>query len=177
MSRRGFTIVELIITITIMGILLTLAVVNLNSTQVNSRDVERKTDVETIAIALEGYYNSNDTSHSGAADLAGDSYPATINISDDTNLKTALPGIDPRAIRAPGVETTDPKSLVVAENNVQTTTGVLPQPTISTYVYQPIKKDNSLCTQIVTYGDCRKFNLYYKLEADGVVYKVTSKHQ
>jgi len=177
MTRRGFTIVELIITITIMGILLTLAVVNLNTTQISSRDVERKTDIETIATALEAYYNSNDTSHSGAADLAGGSYPATINISSDTNLKTALPGIDPRAIRAPGVETTDPKSLTVATNNVQTTAGVLPQPTISTYVYQPIKKDNSLCTQIVNQGDCRKFNLYYKLEADGAVYKVISKHQ
>lgn len=38
MERRGFTIVELIITITIMGILLTLAVVNVGTTQLNARD-------------------------------------------------------------------------------------------------------------------------------------------
>lgn len=177
MTRHGFTIVELIITITIMGILLTLAVVNLNATQISARDVERKTDIETIATTLEAYYNSNDSSHSGSVDLAGGSYPATLNISNDTNLKTALPGIDPRVLRAPGVETTDPKSLTVAANNIQTVAGVLPQPTISTYIYQPIKKDGSLCTKIVNRGDCRKFNLYYKLEADGTVYKVTSKHQ
>ncbi len=58
MRRRGFTIVELVIVITIMAILLTLGVVNLRSAQANARDTERKTDIESIAQHLETYYTS-----------------------------------------------------------------------------------------------------------------------
>lgn len=177
MHKQGFTIVEIVITITIMGILLTLAVVNVASSQVGARDSERKSDIDTISLALESYYDSNDSSHNGPYDMAGGSYPATINISNDTYFATALPGIDPRAVRAPGVDTSQPKSLIVATNNTQTTAGVTPSPTTSTYVYQPIKKDGTLCAQIVTKGDCREFNLYYRLEADNTVYMVTSRHQ
>jgi len=49
MKRRGFTIIELIIVVTIMGILLTIGVVNLRGSQANGRDAERKVDVDTIA--------------------------------------------------------------------------------------------------------------------------------
>lgn len=62
MTRRGFTIVELIITITIMGILLTLAVINVSSTQMNARDDERKADAEALSSSLEAYYGSGPTS-------------------------------------------------------------------------------------------------------------------
>lgn len=175
--RRGFTIVELVITITIMGILLSLAVVNLSSTEVNGRDAERKGDVEAIALALESYYNNEDSAASGAYDLSGGSYPATINISNTTAFTTAFPDIDPKSVRAPGVSESSPVSLVSATNATATTAGVLPQPTISTYVYQPIRKNGTLCTQILVKGDCRRFNIYYRLEADNKVYMVTSKRQ
>ncbi len=175
--RRGFTIVELVITITIMGILLTLAVVNLTATQVNGRDAERKGDIEAIALALESYYNNEDSASSGAYDASGGSYPATINIANTTAFATALPDIDPKSVRSPGVNDADPISLVAATNATATTSGVLPQPITSTYVYQPIRKDNTLCTQITAKGDCRRFNLYYRLETDNKVYMVTSKRQ
>ena len=55
MKRRGFTIVELIIVITIMGTLLILGVVNLRGSQANSRDAERRTDIETIATHMETF--------------------------------------------------------------------------------------------------------------------------
>lgn len=58
MNRRGFTIIELVIVITIMGILMTLGVVNLRSSQANSRDTERRLDIDTIAQHLESYYSS-----------------------------------------------------------------------------------------------------------------------
>ena len=62
MNRRGFTITELLIVIVIMGILLTLGVVNLRGSQVNSRDSERKSDIDALALHLESYYsNGNDS--------------------------------------------------------------------------------------------------------------------
>jgi prepilin-type N-terminal cleavage/methylation domain-containing protein len=174
MNRRsGFTIVELIIVIVIMAILLALAVVNLRSSQIGARDDERKTDVSNIARSLEAFYNS------GTAGISGGTYPGVSHMSDLNTTGGSddiLPDIDQRSLRAPGVADTDPVSLIAATNNIETTTGIQPQPTISTYVYQALQNDGSLCTDhLVT--PCRRFNIYYMLETDNTVYEITSKNQ
>lgn len=172
--RRGFTIVELIITITIMGILLTLAVVNVGTTQAKSRDEERKADIDSIAINLESFYMAG---ADGATTFGH--YPSTSIAASATALKAALRDADMKSFMAPGV--TDSTQTFVGSTNtgtalsIQTAAGVLPQPTISQYVYQPIKSDGSVC--VSTDIDCRKFNLYYRLETDNTIYKVTSKNQ
>lgn len=168
--RAGFTIVELIITITIMAILLTLAVVNLQSSQVGARDDERKTDVDNIARALETFYasGSDTTAQTG-------SYPSLNLMQDEATVRTTLRDLDPQSLRAPDLATSDPMSLIPATNATETTTGITPQPTTSQYVYQPLQTDGTLCT---TNGqECRRFNLYYHLETDNTLYKVTSKNQ
>lgn len=55
--KRGFTVVEVLITLVIMAILLTLGVVSLRGMQANARDKERQTDIETMARGLERRYN------------------------------------------------------------------------------------------------------------------------
>lgn len=179
MTRRGFTIVELIITITIMGILLTLAVVNVNVTQAKARDDQRKGDIESIASNLEAFYaTGTDTS----TDLGR--YPSTGLLGSYTTLRANLRDIDIKSLQAPGTPdpaaNTIPASFIISDNtgnapSIQTTSGVSPQPTIDQYVYQPIKTDGSICTPSDI--DCRKFNLFYRLESDNVVYRVTSKNQ
>jgi prepilin-type N-terminal cleavage/methylation domain-containing protein len=177
MVRQAFTVVEILITIAIMGILLTLVIVNVNSTQANARDTERKADVEAIATLFESYYETTNDSSGGQFWMSGLSYPDTIFVSSEEELKKATPDLDPKALRAPGVNTSDPMNLIPATNTTQTTAGVLPQPTTSTYVYQPLSSSNTLCVDSFTAGGCRKFNLYYRLETDGQVYQLTSKHQ
>lgn len=167
MSRRGFTIVELIITITIMGILMTLAVVSVNATQVRARDDERKADVESIKTALETYYNvGSDT------DISRGRYPTTSLVGSETVIRNTLRDINIQSFIAPNQ--TDPTATFkAATNNTQTTTGVSPQPTVNEYIYQPLNNAGNLCTS----GDCRRYNLYYRLETDNTVYKLTSKSQ
>jgi len=169
MTRRGFTIVELIITITVMGILLLLAVVNIGSTQANARDEERKADIEAISNSLERFYKT------------GTDDSTTFNRYPSLGLFTTLPtsitknllDIDLKSFQAPSTPS-GTISLIAAQTPIQTGPSI-PQPSVSQYVYQPLKSDGTLCYS----GDidCRKFNLYYKLESGTTVYKVMSKNQ
>lgn len=162
MVTRGFTIVELIITITIMGILLLLTVVNVNGTQLAARDDERVGDIEAIQALLETRYTTN-----------GYGVYPSIAVTDPLYFPSNFPDADKKSFTAPG-ETDMYLTFISATNNVQSTSGVLPQPTIKQYVYQPIETDGDLCSDVL---DCRKFNLYYRLEKDNTVYMVTSKNQ
>ncbi len=162
-GKNGFTLVELLIVIAIMGILLVLGIVNLRSTQINARDTERASDAQTIATSLEAFYPL------GNAQVVAGEYPSTALATNPTSY---LADINPKALIAPGQTT---QSVVAATNATQTTAGVTPQPTISQFVYQPIASDGTLCTSDAQ--GCRKYNIYYETEADNVVHQIVSRHQ
>lgn len=159
--QAGFTLVELMVTITIMVILLTLGTVALTGYQANARDEERKADVTSIAQQLESFYTAN-----------GD-YPATAQMADETTINSTLPNLDPRALRDPFTKSEDPISLIVDTDANAPTQASLNGG--KTYVYQPLTSANALCTDAAT--ECRKFNLYYTLETDPTVKSITSIHQ
>jgi prepilin-type N-terminal cleavage/methylation domain-containing protein len=162
MYRRGFTIVELIIVITIMGILLIVGVANLRGSQANARDDQRNSDVQAIAANLEKFYN---TGNSDIPVPAG-TYPSILTTNkSNVGIQAALRDIDPKSLVAPGISDTTYKSFISATCSgacVQTTAGVTPQPTINTFVYQPLLQNGSLCTSAAL--GCQKFNIYYALE-------------
>lgn len=117
---------------------------------------------------------TNASTSSGAPIPAGlviSSYP-NISVASPGYLETYLRGVDLKSFTAPGASEYA-ESFVAAKNNVQTEAGVLPQPTVSQYVYQPIDNDGELCTN----DKCRSFNIFYRLESDGAVHKITSRHQ
>lgn len=159
----GFTIVELLITLTIMVILITLATVNLMATLANGRDVERETDVQNILVFQEGMYIRN----------SGVYFPTP---ATGTGAESFYTNIDKNNLRAPGFTGTG-SSLVAASNTDQTTAGVRPIPTKDTYVYQPLTSSGALCTSAATPWLCRKFNIYFMRESDGVIVKMSSKNQ
>lgn len=177
MKRRGFTIIELIVTITVMAILLSLAVVNLESSQVNARDAERKADAEGLASNLESYYNGRTTD----ADATAGTYLGTTGLSLAT-IQTALPDIDKKNLYAPDVDTSSATTSVVAATTTATApTSITPTPSKANdvYVYQPLTANGALCTDptLTSVGSCRRFNIYYYQESDSAVHVITSKHQ
>jgi prepilin-type N-terminal cleavage/methylation domain-containing protein len=98
-------------------------------------------------------------------------YP-DLSITSSPLITAFLPDADVKSFTAPGQS--DPyATFIPATNNIQTAAGVLPQPTINQYVYQPIDTNGNLCTT----SDCRKYAIFYRLEADNTVYRVTSKNQ
>lgn len=58
-NRSGFTLIELMIVMVIMGVLAVIGVTAFMSSQVKGRDSARKGDLNAIAQALELYYNDN----------------------------------------------------------------------------------------------------------------------
>lgn len=60
-SKRGFTIIELIVAMVVIGIIAGIVVVGYASIQRQARDAERDGDVAQIKIALQKYYADNST--------------------------------------------------------------------------------------------------------------------
>jgi prepilin-type N-terminal cleavage/methylation domain-containing protein len=164
--RAGFTLIEVLITISIMTILLTLAVISLRANQATARDDERSGDVTVIAQQLESYYKSGS---SPIATYPPGEYPPTDLMNTEANIRIALRDLDTKALRAPGVATTSPISFTVATNTTE------PSPDTNTYVYMPLTRTGTLCQTAAQ--ECYKFTLYYKLENNAAVQKIMSKNQ
>ncbi|MBP9827359.1 prepilin-type N-terminal cleavage/methylation domain-containing protein [Candidatus Saccharibacteria bacterium] len=58
-KQKGFTLLELLIVIVIIGILIALVLPNLISGPARARDSKRKTHLRDLRNGLEGYYNDN----------------------------------------------------------------------------------------------------------------------
>src|SRR3954467_14426565 len=85
----GFTIVELLIVIVVIGILAALVIVTYNGIQQKARDTERKTDVKAVQGQLEAYWANNAK------------YPTMANVNDTTFRNANMKGIDPAALADP----------------------------------------------------------------------------
>ncbi len=54
---KGFTLIELLVVISIIGVLATLIISNMNAARERARDVRRKTDLNSVKVALSLYYS------------------------------------------------------------------------------------------------------------------------
>lgn len=157
-KRAGFTIVELLVVIIIIGILLTLAVANLNYSQVKARDGKRHSDTSNIASAMENFYTN------GSQDSRWkNTYPGTADLDSSEMKKFIDDHIEPASLRAPNVDKDDPISLKMALNNEPSPSAVSPSLTESIYIYQPLTADGELCNNYT--DECTSFNIHYLLES------------
>lgn len=140
-KQSGFTIVELLIVIVVIGILAALVVTTFSGIQRKARNTERETDVKAIHGQLEAYFAQNN------------SYPAMAELNDATFRSNSLKGLDAEALK-------DPKG---------TAQTVAATASATSYGYAPTNDAGAACTTAA--NDCTKYTLTANLEGGGTFTK------
>lgn len=155
-SWRGFTVLEMVVTILILSVLLTIGGMAFVSAQKNARDNDRTSDIDTIARTLENYHKNNQNSKA--------SYPATLKISSGSEF---LRQFDTKTLRSPNKDS-DISLLPATSNSAQ-------NPDVDQYIYQPLNRDGDLCSN--ENEECSSFKIFYKLEKSNEILTKESIYQ
>ncbi len=143
-KEQGFTIVELLIVIVVIGILAALVVTTFSGIQQKARDSERETDIKAVHGQLEAYYAQNGR------------YPTNANLDDDAFITANMKGLDLTALA-------DPKG---ADNNL----GAAAAANVYAYVETPSGCDNDTSTAT---ADCSGYTLTATKESGGTYAKTS----
>lgn len=153
---RGFTLVELVIVIAVLGILSTLITFGVAKVLQESRDEQRAASVQVISEALEKYY-----ADSGQ-------YPSIPAITADRGATVQsvanLLAVDTAALQLP--QSDNPLSIVSISSPAITSQDVV--------VYDATNAGNSTACTSGTSGGCEQFTLRYRTEHDGATVEVAS---
>ena len=88
-KMKGFTIVELLIVIVVIGILATLVIVTFTGVQEKARNSQRQTDINALDAHLEAYFAETGT------------YPDLTMLQDSAWVAKNMKGLDPAALVDP----------------------------------------------------------------------------
>lgn len=142
--QEGFTIVELLIVIVVIGILAALVITTFTGIQQRARNTERETDIKAIHGQVEAYYAQNGR------------YPTLANMNDQAAggfLATDMKGLDKEATYDPKGDKTDTTPLAAAA-----------AANVYSYVVTPAGCDN-------TATDCTGYTLTATKEGGGTYIK------
>lgn len=101
--KEGFTIVELLIVIVVIGILAGLVITTYNGIQQKARNTERQTDLKALQGQLEAYYATNGY-YPTATNLGAGGTDGTDNV---TFIQANMKGLDKEALRDPNAAAGD----------------------------------------------------------------------
>ena len=154
---KGFTLIELIVVIAVIGILAGISIVGFGRYQLDTRNTRRSSSIISISEALEKYYDINGEYPSCSA------LSATGTIVSQTTLK----GINQSTLIAPQASSLDTNSIkCTSSGSVLTPSGV------DFFEYQG--DGSATCNGS---GSCLQFTLKYKDEASGTIKTISSRRQ
>ncbi|MFZ1249871.1 MAG: prepilin-type N-terminal cleavage/methylation domain-containing protein [Candidatus Microsaccharimonas sp.] len=148
-STKGFTIVEIIVVVTVIAILIGLVTVGMNRYLADGRDGQRKADVSILGEYLENYYEDNGE------------YPSCDMLTADPTIVAngTLKGIALDALRSPSGATANS---IICSNITASTAG------------DPYAYIGSGCGTAGT-GYCMGWTLKYIQEIDSTVVSISSR--
>ncbi len=136
--QEGFTIIELLIVIVVIGILAALVITTFSGIQEKARNTARETDISALHKQLEAYYAQNENS----------SYPTLTELNTVSWRDTNMKGLDTQALGDPR-DKTNPPELVAT-------------PTASRYSYEVLPAG---CNNGTT--PCTRYTLTAQVEGGG----------
>jgi prepilin-type N-terminal cleavage/methylation domain-containing protein len=129
--NQGFTIVELLIVIVVIGILALLVITTYSGIQAKARNSERTSDMSALQTQLEAFFQNSGY------------YPSLADMNSSTWLSANMKSLDTNALVDPS-NATQSKTLVDSGSPSKQ------------YGYQVTKSDGSACS---TDTDCAKYTL------------------
>ena len=89
-TDAGFTLLELLIVIAIIGILVSIGVASYSLAQKQSRDQRRRIDVKAVQDAWEQYYADNNGTYPGSCSVSATYLPAGLPADPKTGVSYAV---------------------------------------------------------------------------------------
>jgi prepilin-type N-terminal cleavage/methylation domain-containing protein len=96
-ARHGFTLIEILVVVAIIGILMAAGFVAFTNARRGSRDARRQSDMRAMQNAFEQYYNANDDAYASDPNLMLNSFTAGAKPRDPQqgkNYTTTMTGIN-----------------------------------------------------------------------------------
>lgn len=140
-GQSGFTIVELLIVIVVIGILAALVITTFTGIQQKARNTERTTDIKALHGQVEAFYAQKGY------------YPSLTNLNDSSWRSTNMKGLDQEALK-------DPKG---SGYTLATTSSA------TSYSYEVANSSNASCESDNT--TCATYMLTATLEGGGTFAK------
>jgi prepilin-type N-terminal cleavage/methylation domain-containing protein len=146
-KQKGFTIVELLIVIVVIGILATLVIVTFAGIQQKGRNSQRQTDINALQSHVEAYYAQKGN------------YPTLTDLNTAAWRTTNTKGLDPAALA-------DPKNAATA------TLDAAPAGGTYHYAYAVTNDAGTTCEADET--TCTKYTLTAQMEGGAAAYVKSS---
>lgn len=136
LENKGFTIVELLIVIVVIGILALLVITTYSGIQAKARNSKRQTDIQSVQTQLEAFFSQNGY------------YPSLADLNSSSWLTSNMKSLDQNAL----VDPSNPSSSKTLASS----------PTAKQYSYQVTNSGGSSCESDDT--TCAKYTLTAEYE-------------
>lgn len=155
-SRSGFTLIEILVVIAIIGIILSILTVNFNEARKKSRDKARQSDLKSLQLAIESYRAQNGEYPAAGCGAGGNVWvtPGSVSGGFDRSCSEYIAGLAPDFIAAlpndPNMENDIGKGFMYRTDNSRATYKILVNRSVETDFITSFDDEFSRCPYVTS---------------------------